>query len=478
MSSKITIKSTPAVAIGGLVAIIVGLLMVVGGAIAWGMVSQQLANERIYVSQDAPFLADRLVNDPLTAYAQAAAINQHALDASDGKTYSELAQDDPTRTTVMNAAFLRSSLFTSVVSFGVALLAIGTGVVFVVIGWALRRSAGGPPITIETDTQGPLTVSNQNGDPVRGSNVTQLGAEQQTAVGPAAVAIGSGAPASKDTASKDTASKDTALNGAQQASSPTETDFTAAVLGGLGSAPAAVEEPRPLTVATRTSPVDHDSVQDDAQNRAEEPSPVPDAPAEHSEPAPNPKRVSASAPVHDTVHATVSAAKSVPVHDTVPTPDLVPVRNAGAAQHPLTGAMPVVSGTPAQSAPVAEEPFATGPLPVVPSFDELIASENSASISRVSRSERLFSENRRRVEDERTRTGMTGTIPIVGETRRSRSQASAASPFESASAADSASAPSAEEASRFGPQDSAASGHDPRPVTGAISWQSPEDRLK
>ena len=37
----------------------------------------------------------------------------------------------------MNASFLRASLFTSVVSYGIAALVIGLGFLFAVIGWAL-----------------------------------------------------------------------------------------------------------------------------------------------------------------------------------------------------------------------------------------------------------------------------------------------------------------------------------------------------
>ncbi len=47
------------------------------------------------------------------------------------------------RTTVMNGSFLRASLFTSVLSFGVCLFAIGVGLTLLVIGWALAE--GGQP---------------------------------------------------------------------------------------------------------------------------------------------------------------------------------------------------------------------------------------------------------------------------------------------------------------------------------------------
>ena len=116
-------------------AMVVGAIFIVAGIVAWIAVSVQLAAENITVSDDAAFLAGSRVQGPLSAYAQAEVINHHALAMSDGKTYAELAQDDPTRDTVMNASFLRASLFTSVVSFGVALFAVGVGVLSMVFGY-------------------------------------------------------------------------------------------------------------------------------------------------------------------------------------------------------------------------------------------------------------------------------------------------------------------------------------------------------
>ena len=83
----------------------------------------------------------QLVDTPWEAWFQADIINTHALEATDGQTYAELDQDDERRGTVMTASFLRASLFTSVVAFGVALLVVGIGVVFILIGWALRKAA-------------------------------------------------------------------------------------------------------------------------------------------------------------------------------------------------------------------------------------------------------------------------------------------------------------------------------------------------
>jgi hypothetical protein len=124
-----------------LVIIVVGAIMVVAGGVTWFVVQDQLAAERITVSDDADFLAGDEVDGPFSAYAQAQVINKHALEATGGKTYSELEQDDPVRTTAMSASFLRASLFTSVVAFGVAFMAAAIGLVFILIGLALMSVA-------------------------------------------------------------------------------------------------------------------------------------------------------------------------------------------------------------------------------------------------------------------------------------------------------------------------------------------------
>ena len=118
-----------------------GVLLVVAGVGTWFVVQSQLSDERITVSDDAAHFAGDAVDGPLTAYTQANTIEKHATEASGGKTYAELAPDDPVRTTVMTASFLRASLFTSVVSFGVAAMAVGLGLVMLMIGWALLSLA-------------------------------------------------------------------------------------------------------------------------------------------------------------------------------------------------------------------------------------------------------------------------------------------------------------------------------------------------
>lgn len=139
----------------GIVSLIMGALFTLTGALTWGVITSQLAAEKITVPADASFMAGAKVQDPLSALAQADTINRHALEGSNGLTYAELgaaaraaSQAGDTakaeelsqqRTTVMNGSFLRASLFTSVLSYGVSLFAIGVGLTLLVLGWALNK---------------------------------------------------------------------------------------------------------------------------------------------------------------------------------------------------------------------------------------------------------------------------------------------------------------------------------------------------
>jgi hypothetical protein len=141
-------RSTPAPQGGGgaartvgLIAMIAGLIFAVAGVVAYVAVQQTLSDQKIVVSDDADNFAGKDVNGPFTAYAQAMVIGKHAKDIANGKTYAELPQDDPNRDTVMTASFLQASLFTSVVAFGVAAMAVVLGILLILVGWALRRLA-------------------------------------------------------------------------------------------------------------------------------------------------------------------------------------------------------------------------------------------------------------------------------------------------------------------------------------------------
>jgi len=134
-----------------IITIVMGAVMVVAGIATWAMVSSTLSDQKITVSSDASCMAGKEVKGPITAYCQADVINHHALEATGGRTYAELNQDDPTRTTAMTASFLQASLYTSVVAFGVALMAIGVGLVFILLGIValhLLRSPKDEPVEV------------------------------------------------------------------------------------------------------------------------------------------------------------------------------------------------------------------------------------------------------------------------------------------------------------------------------------------
>lgn len=151
-------KSTKPVAIIALLSMIAGAVLIIAGGVVWGIVTSQLKAEEITVSGDADMLPGKKVAGPFTAYAQAGVINKHALAGAEGRTYAELGdaakeleaagapQEDidavnAQRDSSMNGSFLRASLFTSVVSYGVSALVMGLGVMFILIGLALNSLA-------------------------------------------------------------------------------------------------------------------------------------------------------------------------------------------------------------------------------------------------------------------------------------------------------------------------------------------------
>ncbi|RRD48379.1 aromatic ring-opening dioxygenase LigA [Arachnia propionica] len=140
----------------GIVSIIVGVVMLVSGAIAWAVTSSQLAAEKITVPQDAIAFQGSQVKGPLTAYVQADIISKHAAKQSEGLTFAELGvkvreakeagntelaeKYQSARDVVQTASFLRASLFTSVLAFGVSALVMGVGLMFGLIGWSMTRN--------------------------------------------------------------------------------------------------------------------------------------------------------------------------------------------------------------------------------------------------------------------------------------------------------------------------------------------------
>lgn len=153
MSTVAATGGSKAARVIGIISAVAGLVLIIAGGVTWGSVSSHLADENITVSEDAANFGGQPVTTPWTAFAQADIINHHALEATGGKTYAELDREDPLRDTAMNASFLRASLFTSVVAFGVAALVMGLGVMFILVGYALWAIAGRSVATV-ADTRG------------------------------------------------------------------------------------------------------------------------------------------------------------------------------------------------------------------------------------------------------------------------------------------------------------------------------------
>jgi hypothetical protein len=141
-------QSAGLIRILAIIVIIGGIISGVAGVVTWFVVRDQLADENIVVSDDADRFVGRDVKGPFTAYEQANVIERHALEESDGLTYAELDRDDPRREQAMRASFLRASLFTSVVAFGVAAFAVGLGILLILVGVGLMRIARSLNITL------------------------------------------------------------------------------------------------------------------------------------------------------------------------------------------------------------------------------------------------------------------------------------------------------------------------------------------
>lgn len=120
-----------------LASIVLGILMILGGATTWIVVGNTLNDQQIVTSEDACLPGQR-VNGPFTAYCEAKVIEKHTLDATGGLYYAEMDREDPLRATAATSSFLQASLFTSVLAFGVAAMAVGMGLIFILIGLGMR----------------------------------------------------------------------------------------------------------------------------------------------------------------------------------------------------------------------------------------------------------------------------------------------------------------------------------------------------
>jgi len=125
----------------GTLLVVLGVIMLVAGAGAWGAVAQGLGQEKVDVTDTAPAFVGERVDAPWEAWAQSEAIRTDLQQMTDGRTYAEIGREDPVRPSVATGTFLRASLMTSVIAFGVSLAVVGVGVGFVLGGLGLRSLA-------------------------------------------------------------------------------------------------------------------------------------------------------------------------------------------------------------------------------------------------------------------------------------------------------------------------------------------------
>jgi hypothetical protein len=117
-----------------------GIVEMFIGAAAWVVVSRRLADEKIVIPASARWLPNRTVRDPLTAFEEAETVRRITLKATGGRSYGEMAEDDPMARMALDASLIRSSLFTAILAFGMAAMQAALGVVFVAIGRALTAA--------------------------------------------------------------------------------------------------------------------------------------------------------------------------------------------------------------------------------------------------------------------------------------------------------------------------------------------------
>ena len=120
----------------GVVFVGAGAYTVYRGFDARNQVESELLAQNIVTPGDAS-IPNAQVRDIPTAQSMADIIQVHAMESTGGLTYAEMDRDDPARQTALNAANLRTSLYTSIMAFEVGTLVIGLGLMIVVMGLAV-----------------------------------------------------------------------------------------------------------------------------------------------------------------------------------------------------------------------------------------------------------------------------------------------------------------------------------------------------
>ena len=125
----------------GVCLIVAGSFFIAAGREAKSEVKTELVAERLVTAKDAT-IPNVPVDNAAAARAQADIIKQHTLKSTEGKTYSELAKDDPKRDLYIKSVALRTALTQAYMGFKVADLVMAVGALTVVNGIAMLMVSG------------------------------------------------------------------------------------------------------------------------------------------------------------------------------------------------------------------------------------------------------------------------------------------------------------------------------------------------
>lgn len=122
--------------ISSVFAIVVGVVLIIGGV--WGItfIYKNIAQEKIITPSDAS-IPEQPVRGPFTLKSQADIIREHTLNSTGGKTYAEMSRDDENRSMWITATTLTTALNLGILSYIFSALfillgciSIWTGIVF------------------------------------------------------------------------------------------------------------------------------------------------------------------------------------------------------------------------------------------------------------------------------------------------------------------------------------------------------------
>ena len=122
-----------------ILAIVIGIGSIVGGAIGASYTYNTAAAEHIVTPDDAA-IPEADMASPQTMKAQSDVILKHTLHNTDDVRFSEMDREDPGRALWMTSTTLRTALNLGLLAYGLSAFAVVTGLFQVLMGTALLTS--------------------------------------------------------------------------------------------------------------------------------------------------------------------------------------------------------------------------------------------------------------------------------------------------------------------------------------------------